>query len=173
MKSGKIVTGHSQEQTACTFLVWNMPFWNGTPPCRPNLIYITAGKCRCPKSTNRIKISWFVQVLLHFNWFTGSPLGGGWIWVGMGVGVCGVFHACMHMQTWTHMHAHECIINMIISCKWLPYREISRETIWCNTCVHVGVHTCMHMCMAHLPTHKHPPPPISIHPPPRGSPQIS
>ena len=34
------------------------------------------------KSPNRIKIYWFVQVLLNFYWFRGSPR---WGWVGWGV----------------------------------------------------------------------------------------
>ena len=34
------------------------------------------------KSSNRIKISWFVQVLLNLYWFGGSP---GWGWGGWGV----------------------------------------------------------------------------------------
>ena len=36
---------------------------------RSNLIYMSAGKYRGPKSSNRIKLSWFVQVLSHFYWF--------------------------------------------------------------------------------------------------------
>ena len=48
------------------------------------------GRCGCGvgrltdfKSSNRIEIFWFIQVLLCFNWFGGSPLGGGWVqmWV--------------------------------------------------------------------------------------------
>ena len=59
------------------------------------------------KSSNRIEISWLVQVLLNFYWFRGSPLGG------EGVGGCGWGvvrgcppHMCTHMHTCmcTHMH---------------------------------------------------------------------
>ena len=49
------------------------------------------GSCGCGvgrltdlKSSNRIEISWFIQVLLRFNWFGGVPP---WRWVGADVGV--------------------------------------------------------------------------------------
>ena len=57
VKTGKFLPGGSQEQKN-TFLgpkVKNAIF-NGTP-CTPNLIYMSAGKCRGPKSSNRIELS--------------------------------------------------------------------------------------------------------------------
>ena len=43
------------------------------------------------KSSNRIEISWLVQILLNFYWFWGSPsVGLGWVeWVCGGWGWCG------------------------------------------------------------------------------------
>ena len=28
-------------------------------------------------------------------------------------------HACTHAHAHMHMHTHACVVNMIISCKWL------------------------------------------------------
>ena len=39
-------------------------YCDGTPPsCTSNLIYIRVGKCRSPKSSNRIELSWLVLLL--------------------------------------------------------------------------------------------------------------
>ena len=54
------------------------------------------------KSSNRIEISWLVQVLLNFDWFQGSPQGVGGEWMGVGVvrgcplHTCTCMHACMY-----------------------------------------------------------------------------
>ena len=60
------------------------------------------------KSSNRIKSSWFIQVLWNFYWFRGCPQGsGGWVdWGGGGYGYVGVSHACTHAHA--TMHAHAC-----------------------------------------------------------------
>ena len=53
------------------------------------------------KSSNRIELSWLVQVLLNFDWFWGPPWGlaGG----GLGWGGCG------YVEGYTmHTHAHAC-----------------------------------------------------------------
>ena len=67
------------------------------------------------KSSNRIEISWLVQVLLNFYWFQGPRGGGGWGWgwvLGMCVGVPWMY-ACAHMHTHMHMHVkhdkHGCL----------------------------------------------------------------
>ena len=61
-----------------------MPFLDGSPlTCTPNLIYVSAGKCRGPKSLNGIKLSHFIQVLLHFSDLRSLALAV----VGVGVGV--------------------------------------------------------------------------------------
>ena len=61
------------------------------------------------KSSNRIKLSWLVQVLLNFTDSRG-PLLGGWQVGGFGWGlvwVCrGMPNAHMHMHACTHIHAH-------------------------------------------------------------------
>ena len=110
------------------------------------------------KSSNGIEISWFIQVLLNFNWFWGSPLGGwlmgewgcGWLWE------CPM-HACIH----THAHActHTCMLNMI-------NMDASMSAAICNfyTCIHVHVCVCVcvHACgdtshAPRCPTHLPPP----------------
>ena len=53
------------------------------------------------KSSNRTEISRLVQVLLNFDLFRGSPLGGGGKWRGDGERV---HPTHVHM----HMHAHAC-----------------------------------------------------------------
>ena len=102
------------------------------------------------KSLNGIKISWFVQVLLHFYWFGGYPPGGGWVggwgwgwsWVG-----APPTHVCMHtcMHACTRMCAHTCM-------------HVEHDK---HGCLHGGGHlqfpnmfilafracACMHMCM--------------------------
>ena len=41
--------------------------YDGTLPiCTPILIYMSAGKCRGPKSLNKIELSLFILDLLHF-----------------------------------------------------------------------------------------------------------
>ena len=53
----------------------------------------------------------------------------------MGVGLHMHVHAC------THTHAHACMVNMIISCKWLPLLGeslgIPYHVICACVCVHV------------------------------------
>ena len=80
------------------------------------------------KSSNRIEISWLVQVLSNFNWFRGSPLGGwrmggwrwGWVWVcggcpmlnmlnmdaSMLAAICNSIHVCVRVPACTCMCVH-------------------------------------------------------------------
>ena len=121
---------------------------------------------RGKESSNRIKLSQLVQALLNFGVLVSLRL---WGW-----GVVG--GAPTHM----HMHTHACMVNMIISCKWLlPLGEslgIPYDVI--HACVHMRMHVCMCACM-HVrvcaygkgaPSH-HPPPPFTHPPthPPRGT----
>ena len=93
-----------------------------TPTCTPNLVYIRAGKYSGTKSSNRIKISRFVQVNYYILTDFGPPplgvgeVGGyGWVWVWVWVWVC--------MGCPMHAHTHACThIHMIISC--CLHREI-------------------------------------------------
>ena len=67
---------------------------------------------RGKESSNRIELSRLVQDLLNFG-VLGSLQLWGWGeggWMGVGV-VGGAPHTCAH--------THACMVNMIISCKWL------------------------------------------------------
>ena len=102
---------------------------------------------RGKESSNRIELSQLVQDLLNFGvsgslWLWGW---GGWVYVGGGG--CGVppTHVHMYMHARTCMHTHAYVVNMIISCKWLPplgeYLGIPYDVIC--MCVHVCACTCM------------------------------
>ena len=103
-----------------------------------------------------------------------APCGSG----GGGLGVCrwGVLgvpptHVPMHMHTCTHMHAHAWMVNMIISCKWLPplgeSLGIPYYVIHAHECMHVCACTSMCTCVWAPSHHPHPNPPT---PTPRGDP---
>ena len=112
------------------------------------------------KSSNRIELSWLVQVLLNFWLILGVPpwgLPGGWIGLGW---VCGggTKH---HAHTCTHacMHTLTCMLNMINT-------GASMSAAICNfytcihmcVCMHMHVHVCRdtphaHRCLQTPPTH--------------------
>ena len=72
---------------------------------------------RGKESSNRIELSRLVQDLLNFGVLGSLRL---WGWgVGGGWGVPHT-HVHMHAHARTHTHAHARMVNMIISCKWLP-----------------------------------------------------
>ena len=118
------------------------------------------------KSSNRIEISWLVQVLLNFDWFQGSPLGSG------GVGGSGwrVVRGCLP-HTCTHMHMHACArtcMHIWHHREFLGFPEIQwgQPFAWNYHVYHA--HMCMHVCVcvcacAHVcgvpPNHPH------LHPP--------
>ena len=131
---------------------------------------MSSGMFRGKESSNTIELSRVVQELLNFC-VSGSlrlwGIGGGWIGVGGGWGVPPT-HMDMHAHTCMHMHAYACIVNMIISCKWLPplgeSMGIPYDVICMCMCMHV--HACLHvhvyMCGGYpspSPTPIHPPPP--------------
>ena len=125
---------------------------------------------RGKESSNRIKLSLLVQELFNFGvsgslWLWG--VGVGWMRMGDGWGMSHT-HVHMHAHACTHTHAHACVVNMIISCKWLPplgeSMGISYDVIHMCACMHVHVY----MCREHLFTI-----PTPIHPHPRGTPRIS
>ena len=134
---------------------------------------------RGKESSNRIELSRLVQDLLKF-WCFGLPaaLGVG----GLGIWGWGVVGGCpSHMCTRTRMHArtthaHACMVNMIIPCKWLPPLDLGKSQGFpMMSYVRVHACACVHAC-AHVwgdpvttPTHIHPPP----HPPGWGPPGIS
>ena len=124
-----------------------------------------SGMFRGKESSNRIELSRLVQDLLIFGVF-----GSLWLW---GWGRCmewmwlGVPPTHMHMHAQAHMHtnAHARVVNMIISCKWLPHWGNPWEFPMMSY-----VHACVHACACthvggHPLTTPHPHPPTP--PPPR------
>ena len=73
---------------------------------------------RGKESSNRIELSRLVQDLLNFGVLGSLQLWGwgvgGWGWLG---GAPTHVHMYAHARMLTH--AHMCVVNMIISCKWL------------------------------------------------------
>ena len=115
---------------------------------------------RGKESSNRIELSGLVQDLLNFGVLGSLQL---WGWGGGCMGVAGGhMHACMCLHT--HMH----MVNMIISCKWLPplgeSLGIPYDVICARTCMCVHVHACA--CVWGAPSHH--PLPTSTHPHPLG-----
>ena len=117
---------------------------------------------RGKESSNRIELSRLVQDLLNFG-VLGSLRLWGWGVDGWGGGWLGVppTHMDMHAHACTCTHAHAHLLNMIISCKWLPSLGeslgIPYDVIRACACMRV----CVHMCGGHPLTTPHP-----IHPPP-------
>ena len=105
---------------------------------------------RGKESSNRIELSRLVQDLLNFGVLGSLQLWGwGW-WVDGGRGWLEVApHTCAHAPACMHAHAH--VVNMIISCKWLPplgeYLGIPYDVIRIRACMRVRVHACVCMCM--------------------------
>ena len=123
---------------------------------------------RGKESSNRIELSRLVQDLLNFGvlgslWLWGW--GGGWIGVRGGWGVPPT-HVHMNAHACTCMHAHARVLNMIISCKWLPplgeSLGIPYDVIRACACVRMSACACVCMCVGGTLS---PPPPPSTHPP--------
>ena len=110
---------------------------------------------RGKESSNRIELSRLVQDIEFWCFGLPAALGVG------GVGGWGCPHTC------THAHAH--MVNMIISCKWLPPLGESLGIPYDVICMCVHAHACA--CGWGTPSH-HPPPPSTHPPPPRGTPGI-
>ena len=121
------------------------------------------------KSSNRIEISWLVQVLSNFNWFRGSPRGvvDGW----MGVGLCqGVWEGA------PCMYAHACTCTHTCACERWCHNGIPQDfPMGAAICMKLSclyMHACAHVHMNKVPP-KHSdrvPPPIHPLPPPKGGP---
>ena len=162
----------------CTFLGPKVKYaiCDRTPPtCTPNVVYMSAQVFRDPKSSNRIQISWFVQFLLTFDWFQGSPLGG-WKWVdgdgtlsgclGGALHMCTCTHACTHVHARAYMYKHDNFMQMAA-----PIGKSWGIPLWHHRS-HARV--CMYMCtcVGHPPKHPERVPTPSPHlPPPRGDPR--
>ena len=113
---------------------------------------------RGKESSNRIELSRLVQELLNFGVFSSLWLWGvegGWMGVGDGWGWLDGGGGWLGYPPHTCMHAHACVVNMIISCKWLPplveSLGIPYDVICACACMHV------HMCGGHPLTTLHPP----------------
>ena len=110
------------------------------------------------KSSNEIEISWLVQVLLNFDWFQGSPLGGdGWV-DGCGCG-CGCVGKCP-MHAWTHAHACMCMhAHTHMHVKYDKHGCLHvgghMQFLYMYTCACVWVHACVwgHPMLPDIPTH--------------------
>ena len=123
---------------------------------------------RGKESSNRIELSRLVQKLIEF-WCFGLPaaLGvGGWVYGGGGC-LGGAPHTHAHAHTCTHAHTR--MVNMIISCKWLP--PLGKSLGIPYDVIRVCVHMRVHMCEGHPVTTPHPHPPTPH--PPGGAPQES
>ena len=126
---------------------------------------MSSGMFRGKESSNRIELSRLVQNLLNFG-VLGSlrPWGwGGWVYGGGGC-LGGAPHTRAHAHARTHTHAR--VVNMIISCKWLPplgdpweFPMMSYVRVRARACACVC--TCVRGTPSPPPTHIHPPP----HPP--------
>ena len=138
-----------------------------------SLVYMSSGMFRGKESSNRIELSRLVQELLNFGvlgslqlwgegWEDGVGVvgwGGGWE---NGVGVPPT-HMHMHVHACTHMHAH--VVNMIISCKWLPPLGNPWEfPMMSYACARACA--CMCMCVGGTLS---PAPSTSTHPHPQGA----
>ena len=87
------------------------------------------------------------------------PLGGladGWMGVGLGMGVWGVSHVCMHaharMHTHTHMHVKHAKHGCLHVCGHLQF-------LYMYKCACVHVRACMCMCVGGTPPCPQMPPP--------------
>ena len=125
------------------------------------------------KSSNRIEIPQLVQVLLNFDWFWGSPLGGGGVWMGVGMVRGCPPHTCMHGCAYRDVHARACAYDIIGNSLGFP--QWGQPFAWnyhvYHTCV--CMHACGCMCTCVWGTPNHPLSPSNHPPPPRvtGSPK--
>ena len=104
------------------------------------------------KSSKRIEISRLVQVLLNFEWFWGSPLGGG-AWVDGGGG---------WWESAPHPCAHAHMYDIIGNSQGFPnggghLHEIIMFTTHACACMCMCACTCMCTCVGVPPNY--PPPP--------------
>ena len=127
------------------------------------IVYMSSGMFRSKESSNRIELSQLVQELLILVFQAPCSSGGWGGWGGVGWGMPPHMCTCMHTHACTHTLV--CMVNMIISCKWLPKlgesMGIPYDVIRMCVCVHA--HACAHVWGA-LPHHL-PPPSTHTHPP--------
>ena len=117
---------------------------------------------RGKESSNRIELSRLVQDLLNFGVLGSLRL---WGWGGGWMGVGGGWGCPPHMCTCMRIHAHAHLLNMIISCKWLPHWGNPWEfpmmsNVRVRVCTCIRAHACAHVWGApSYHSHPHPPTP--------------
>ena len=103
------------------------------------------------KSSNRIEISWLVQVLLNFEWFQGWVDGAGGWWEGA-----------------PHPHAHTCTHTCTCAHIWHHREFPGIPPMGAAICMKLSCLPCMRVCVcACVCTCVGAPPPPSTHPPPQ------
>ena len=153
----------------CSRVIVILPIWiyaalGGGAGGWSTIVYMSSGMFRGKESSNRIEVSWLVQELSNFGVFGFLRLlgvGGGW----MGWGWLGGTPTHVHMHAHARMctHAHACMVNMVISCKWLPPLDLGKSwgfpmMSYARACACACVHACACACGWGAPSH-HPPPP--------------
>ena len=104
------------------------------------------------KYSNKIELSWLVQMLSNFYWLQGSPLKG-WIGMGVNMAVRGVSHACTHTHACMHMH----VINMINVDTPMSVAICKFLYMYTCMCMHMHVHMCMDTFPISVDASRHPP----------------
>ena len=107
------------------------------------------------KSSNRIEISWFIQVLLRFYWFGGTPPGGGWVGVGLGGApphMCACARACTRTCTHTCMHVKHDKHGCLHGGGHLQFPNMFILAFRACVCMHVHVHMSRDTSLC-APTH--------------------
>ena len=117
------------------------------------------------KSSNRIKISQFVQVLLNFYWFGWSPRVG----VGVGGGLNGGLGMMWQWQGWCGDDRDDMGMTGMTWGRWGRHHYHDKHVGGHLQFLHVCVRVCMHACMCmhvHVCAHVWGHPPIPPDPPP-------
>ena len=143
-------------------VIWPEPSHQPTHPPTHEIIHPPMGGEVSTdfKSSNRIEISRLVQVLLNFDWFWGSPLGGGGGWMRWGWWQGLPTHISMHV------HAHACTYDIIGNPQDFPKIQWGRSFAWNCHVYHACTCMCVHVCMCTCVGGISQPSPTPIHPAP-------
>ena len=139
------------------------------------------------KSSNRIELSWFIQVLSHFNRLGGTPpgvggvggcgcgcglVGGWWGWLDGGGTLSGCLggwpmHMCMctHTHTQAHMREQWCHNGIPQDFPMGAAICMKLSCLYMYACAHMCMRACVHAHMCETPpntlTESHPHPPTN------------